>query len=111
MVGIYGIISYMVIQRRNEIGVRIALGAGKVNILGMILREALTLLVIGLLAGTGLSAAAESAARVMLFGLKPFDPLTLVLAAGGLTIIAVAASAIPAARAAGVDPMQVLREE
>jgi ABC-type antimicrobial peptide transport system permease subunit len=53
MVGIYRIISYMVVRRRNEIGVRIALGADKVNILGMILGEALTLLVIGLVAGTG----------------------------------------------------------
>ena len=63
MVGIYGIISYMVVRRRNEIGVRIALGAGKANVLGMILREALALLAIGLVAGTGLAAAAGSAAR------------------------------------------------
>jgi putative ABC transport system permease protein len=111
MVGIYGIISYMVVRRRNEIGVRIALGAGKADVLGMILREALALLAIGLIAGTVLAAAAGSAARTMLFGLKPIDPLTLVLAAGGLSLIALAASAIPAARAAGVDPMQVLREE
>jgi predicted permease len=111
MVGIYGIISYMVIRRRNEIGVRIALGAGKANILGMILREALALLAIGLVAGTCLAAVAGSAARAMLFGLKPVDPLTLVLAAGGMTIIGIAASALPATRAAGVDPMQVLREE
>jgi putative ABC transport system permease protein len=111
VVGIYGIISYMVVRRRNEIGVRIALGAGKANILGMILGEALALLAIGLVVGIGLAAAAGTAARAMLFGLKPVDPLTLALAAGGLTIIAVAASAIPAARAAGVDPMQVLREE
>jgi putative ABC transport system permease protein len=111
MVGIYGIISFMVVRRRNEIGVRIALGAGKANVLGMILREALALLAIGLVSGTGLAAAAGSAARAMLFGLRPVDPLTLVLAAGGLTIIGVAASAIPAARAAGLDPMQVLREE
>jgi putative ABC transport system permease protein len=111
IVGIYGIISYMVVRRRNEIGVRIALGADKVNILGMILGEALVLLVIGLVAGTGLVAAAGNAARAMLFGLEPFDPLTLALAAGGLTIIAVAASTIPAARAVAVDPMQVLREE
>jgi putative ABC transport system permease protein len=111
IVGIYGIISYMVVRRRNEIGVRIALGADKVNILGMILGEALILLVIGLVAGTGLVAAAGNAARAMLFGLEPFDPLTLALAAGGLTIVAVAASTIPAARAVAVDPMQVLREE
>jgi putative ABC transport system permease protein len=111
IVGIYGIISYMVVRRRNEIGVRIALGADKVNILGMILGEALVLLVIGLVAGTGLAAAAGNAARAMLFGLEPFDPLTLALAAGSLTIIAVAASTIPAVRAVAVDPMQVLREE
>jgi hypothetical protein len=111
IVGIYGIISYMVVRRGNEIGVRIALGADKVNILGMILGEALVLLVIGLVAGTGLAAAAGNAARAMLFGLEPFDPLTLALAAGSLTIIAVAASTIPAVRAVAVDPMQVLREE
>ena len=111
IVGIYGIISYMVVRRRNEIGVRIALGADKVNILGMILGEALSLIVIGLVVGTGLAAAAANAARAMLFGLQPFDPLTLVLAAGGLTLIAVAASTIPAVRAVAVDPMQVLREE
>jgi ABC-type antimicrobial peptide transport system permease subunit len=77
----------------------------------MILGEAVVLLVIGLVAGTGLAAAAGNAARAMLFGLAPFDPLTLALAAGGLTIIAVAASTIPAVRAVAVDPMQVLREE
>ena len=74
-------------------------------------RLLLALLAIGLVAGTCLAAAAGSAARAMLFGLKPVDPLTLVLAAGGMTIIGVAASAIPAPRAAGVDPMKVLREE
>lgn len=111
MVGIYGILSYMVVRRRNEIGVRIALGAGKPNILGLILREALALLAIGLVAGTGLAAAAGGLTRALLFGLKPVDPLTLALAASGLTIIGLAASAIPATRAAGVDPMKVLREE
>ncbi|HUB30202.1 MAG TPA: ABC transporter permease [Terracidiphilus sp.] len=111
MVGIYGIISYMVVRRRNEIGVRIALGAGKISILGMILRETLILLGIGLVAGTGLAAVAGNAARAMLFGLEPFDPLSLALAAGGLTLIAMAASAIPAVRAADVDPVEMLREE
>jgi putative ABC transport system permease protein len=111
MVGIYGIISYMVVRRRNEIGVRIALGAGKTNILGMVLRETLTLLAIGVIAGAALAVAAGNAARAMLFGLKPADPLTLVLAVGSLTLIALAATVLPAARATGVDPMQVLREE
>ena len=111
MVGIYGIISYMVVRRRNEIGVRIALGARKVNILGMILREALGLLAIGLVAGTGLAAAAGNAARSMLFGLNPTDPASMILAVGGLTIVAIAASLLPALRATAVDPMHVLREE
>ena len=111
MVGIYGIISYRVVRRRNEIGVRIALGAGKTNILGMVLGETLTLLAIGVVAGAGLAVAAGNVARVMLFGLQPADPVVLVLAAGSLTLIALVASVLPAARAAGVDPMQVLREE
>lgn len=71
----------------------------------------LALLAIGLVAGTGLAAAAGSATRALLFGLRPVDPLTLVLAASGITIIGVAASAIPATRAAAVDPMKVLRGE
>jgi ABC-type antimicrobial peptide transport system permease subunit len=91
--------------------VRIALGAGKSNILGMVLRETLTLLAIGVVAGAALAIGAGKAAQVMLFGLKATDLPTLVLAAGSLTLIAVAASVLPAARAAGVDPMQVLREE
>lgn len=111
MVGIYGIISYMVVRRRNEIGVRIALGARKTDILGMILSEALALVAIGLAIGTALAIVAGEGVQALLFGLKPVDPLTLILAAGSLAIIAVAASVIPAARATAVDPMQVLREE
>jgi putative ABC transport system permease protein len=111
MVGIYGIISYMVVRRRNEIGVRIALGAAKADILRMILREALTLLAIGLLAGAVLTVATGGAARALLFGLKPVDPLTMILAAGSLAIIALSAGILPAVRATSVDPMQVLREE
>ncbi|MFY9747481.1 MAG: ABC transporter permease, partial [Acidobacteriaceae bacterium] len=83
----------------------------KTNILGMVLGETLTLLAIGVVAGAGLAVAAGNVARVMLFGLQPADPAVLVLAAGSLTLIALVASVLPAARAAGVDPMQVLREE
>lgn len=111
MVGIYGIISYMVVRRRSEIGVRIALGANKADILRLFLREAVALLAAGLVTGTALAIASGSAAQAMLFGLKPTDPPTLALAIGSLTIVAVAASILPAARAIAVDPMQVLREE
>ena len=85
--------------------------AGKVNILGMVLREALALLTVGLVAGIALALAAGSAARAMFFGLKPADPWTLFLAAGSLAIVAITASVLPAVRATAVDPMQALREE
>jgi predicted permease len=111
MVGLYGVISYMVIRRRNEIGVRMALGANRSNILLMVLREAATLLGIGLVAGTGLALAAGTAAASMLYGLKPRDPLTLGAAVAGMTVVALVASLLPAQRAATVHPMAALREE
>jgi len=111
MVGLYGVISYMVIRRRNEIGVRMALGANRSNILLMVLREAAILLGIGLVAGTGLALAAGTAAASMLYGLKPRDPLTLGAAVAGMTVVALVASLLPAQRAATVHPMAALREE
>ena len=77
----------------------------------LVLREALLLLGIGLVVGAGLALAAGRTAASMLFGLKPYDPPTLILAISALAIVAVAASYIPARRAAGVDPMVALREE
>lgn len=111
MVGLYGVISYMVDRRRNEIGVRMALGAKRSDILLMVLREAAILLGIGLAAGTGLALAAGTAASSMLYGLKARDPLTLAAAIGGMAVVALAASLLPAQRAATVDPMTALREE
>jgi ABC-type antimicrobial peptide transport system permease subunit len=77
----------------------------------LILREALLLLGIGLAVGVGLSLAAARTASSMLFGLKPYDPPTLIFAISILALVAIAASYIPARRAAGVDPMVALREE
>ena len=110
-VGLYGIISYMAIRRRNEIGIRMALGASKSSILKMILREGLGLVAVGLVMGTALAIIGGKAARAMLFGVNPADPFTLALAIGGMTLVAVAASLLPALRATGIHPMQVLREE
>jgi putative ABC transport system permease protein len=101
----------MVVRRRHEIGIRIALGSGKAKILGLILREAVVLLAIGLVAGTVLAIATAGVARAMLFGLNPVDPLTMVLAVGSLAIVGVTATLFPAVRATAVDPMRVLREE
>jgi putative ABC transport system permease protein len=111
MVGLYGIISYIVVRRRNEIGIRMAMGAGRMRILRMILREATVLLAAGLAIGVVLVLAMGGAARVMLFGVKPSDGASLAMALAGLAFVAVCASLIPAARATGVQPAEVLREE
>jgi ABC-type antimicrobial peptide transport system permease subunit len=111
MVGLYGVVSYMVARRRNEIGVRMALGANRNNILLMVLREAAILLGIGLAIGTGLALAAGTAAASMLYGLNPRDPLTLGAAIAGMAGVAMLASLLPAHRAATVHPVEALREE
>jgi putative ABC transport system permease protein len=110
-VGLYGVMSYVAARRTNEIGVRMALGAQKRNILTLILREAGLLLIPGLILGAILGIAAAQAARSMLFGLKPADPGTLICAIIGLGLVALLASYIPARRAANLDPMRALREE
>jgi predicted permease len=110
-VGLYGVISYMVARRRNEIGIRIALGADRWQVLGLVLGEAGKLVAIGLVIGIALAAAAAQAAGSMLYGLKPHDPLTIVMAAFLLALVAVPASFLPARRAARLEPMIALREE
>jgi putative ABC transport system permease protein len=111
VIGLYGVISYMVIQRRNEIGVRIALGANRGNILRMVVQDAAILLGIGLVVGAGLTMAAGTTAASMLYGLKPSDPLTLTAAIAGIVAVGLAASFLPAQRAAKLHPMAALREE
>jgi putative ABC transport system permease protein len=111
MVGLYGVISYMVVQRRNEIGVRMALGASRRDILTMTLREAAILLGIGLAVGTLLALVAGNAAAALLYGLRPRDPFTFIVAILGMTVVAFIASLLPARRAASVHPMVALRDE
>jgi len=101
----------MVIRRRSEIGVRVALGATRARILFVMMREALILLAIGLAAGILLVVAAGRAVQTLLFGLRPTDPVILLLAVAGVTGITMIASLLPAERAAAVQPMQTLREE
>jgi putative ABC transport system permease protein len=105
------VISYMVARRRNEIGIRMALGANRGRVLALIMREAATLLGIGLVIGAGLSLASTRAAASLLFGLKPHDPVTMALAAISLAAVAAAASYLPAFRAARIHPTEALREE
>ncbi|HSY64470.1 MAG TPA: ABC transporter permease [Terriglobales bacterium] len=110
-IGLYGVMSYMVIQRTKEIGIRMAIGAERVDVLRMILREATVLTVTGLVIGTALALGSAQAAKSLLFGLKPRDPLTLVLAVVTLSAVAALASFLPAYRASKLDPLTALRYE
>jgi putative ABC transport system permease protein len=110
-VGLYGVMSYMVAQRTNEIGIRMALGAQPRQVLEMILREAGVLVLLGAAVGTALALVAAQATASLLFGLKPRDPLTYVMAIAVLSIAAALASCWPAYRASKLDPMAALRYE
>ena len=110
-IGLYGVISYMVVQRTKEIGIRMAIGAERGDVLGLILREAGLLTLIGLIAGAGLALASAQTAKSLLYGLKPRDPLTLVIAVAVLSAVAAFASFWPAYRASKLDPLTALRYE
>jgi predicted permease len=110
-IGVYGVISYVVSQRTREIGVRIALGAQKRSLVGMVLRQGLTLAVIGVFLGLGASYATTRLLSGLLFGVEPVDPITYTVVAFALTVVALFASYLPARRAASVDPTEALRAE
>ena len=110
-IGLYGVMSYMVARRRNEIGIRMALGAGRRDVIRMVMREASLLLAGGVIVGVVLAIAAARAATTLLFGLHPGDPATLAMAAGGLGLVALLASYLPALRASRLEPTEALREE
>jgi predicted permease len=110
-VGLYGIIAYMVVSRRQEIGIRLSLGSTRSQIVMLVLRDSLWLLALGLLVGVPATALAMRAAKTLLFGLSPTDIATMVAASVLLGVAAGLAGSIPAWRASRVDPQVALRFE
>jgi len=110
-IGLYGVMSYNVARRRNEIGIRMALGAEQSRVLRMVLGEVCLLVFIGLAAGLAATLATTGFVSSFLYGLTPNDPRTLGSAAAILAMVAILAGYLPARRASRLDPMTALREE
>jgi ABC-type antimicrobial peptide transport system permease subunit len=111
IVGLYGVMSYSVVQRTNEIGIRLALGAQTRDVLLMIVKQGSKLIVLGLVIGLVGAFAATRVIGSLLFGVKTRDPFTFVAAAVLLAIVALLACYVPAWRATKVDPLEALRYE
>lgn len=111
VLGIYSVIAFSVASRVQEMAIRMALGSQRAGIIQLVLRSGAKLAAIGCVIGLGGAAAASGLLRSLLFGVSPFDPVVLSLAAVGVLLLALAASGLPALRAASINPMQALRGE
>jgi ABC-type antimicrobial peptide transport system permease subunit len=110
-IGLYGVMSYNVVHRTSEIGLRMALGAGRPSMHWLVVRESLLLLALGVALGIPAGLAATRLLRAGLFGVNPSDPATLACAVGLVTIVILAAAWLPARRASRIDPIVALRCE
>jgi hypothetical protein len=109
--GLYGVLTHAVTQQRREIGIRMALGARSGDVLSHILRSAFSMLLVGLAGGLAGAFVLTRALKSLLFQVSALDPVALALACALMTVVGLLAALIPASRAAGVDPMMVLRDE
>jgi ABC-type antimicrobial peptide transport system permease subunit len=110
-VGTYGILSYLVTERQQEIGIRMALGAARGGVLWLVLRQGLLLAGIGLTLGVAGAILVGRYLQTLLFGISPSDPATLIMVGGVILVTATVACLIPALRATRVNPLDVLRGE
>lgn len=111
VLGLYGVMNYVVLQRRQEIGIRMAVGAAPTNILHLMLRESTVIIFLGILTGLAIAAVVTRSARALLFGLTPNDPGVFITASCILLTATLIAALIPAFKASAIDPMTTLREE
>jgi len=111
VIGLYGVLSFSVVRRTREIGIRVALGAQRRDVFLMVIRHGMFLVFAGALAGVGISLALSRLMSGLLFGISPTNAVTFVAAGGGLIIVALAACYLPARRATKVDPLVALRYE
>jgi predicted permease len=111
MVGVYGVMSYSVSRRTQEMGIRMALGAQRSHVLRMVIRQGATLALMGVVAGFFVASLVTESLSVFLFGMEPFDPLTFAIAALALLAAGIVASYVPAQRATRADPLEALRSE
>jgi putative ABC transport system permease protein len=111
VIGLYGVMAYSVAQRTREIGVRVALGAGRRDVMRLVLRRSLALTAVGIAIGIGGAAGLTRYLESLLFGLRPLDPATFTVVACTFAAVAMLASYLPAQRAASVDPLVALRYE
>jgi putative ABC transport system permease protein len=110
-IGIYGVLSYLVSRRTREIGIRLAVGAGRAQVLVMVLRSGLSLALAGLIAGLAIAAVLTRSMQTLLHGVSPTDPWTFGVVAVSLSLVATVASLVPAWRAMRVDPVVALKTE
>jgi predicted permease len=110
-VGIYGVLSYLVARRTHEIGIRLAVGADRIQVMAMVLKQGMTLAGVGIMAGLVAALALTRLMRTLLYQVRPSDPETFVVVSLALVVVAIIASAVPAYRATRVSPLIALRTE
>jgi len=110
-VGLYGVVAFSVARRTREVGIRMAIGAQRSEVVGMVVREGMALVAVGLALGLGAAWLGSGVLKSLLYGISPSDPITFAVVAGLLAVVALVANVVPARRAAQIAPTEALRYE